>query len=35
VETNPELETNNQVQALWKDYEPRLIKKWRTYRKDL
>lgn len=35
VETNPELETNNQVQALWKDYNPQLIKKWRTYRKDL
>ncbi|WP_224490356.1 GNAT family N-acetyltransferase [Robertkochia flava] len=35
VETNPELETNNQVQALWKDYDPRLIKKWRTYRKEL
>ena len=35
VETNPELETNNQVQALWKDYDPQLIKKWRTYRKEL
>ena len=35
VETNPELETNNQIQALWKDYDPRLIKKWRTYRRDL
>ncbi|THD67819.1 GTP cyclohydrolase [Robertkochia marina] len=35
VETNPELETNNQIQALWKDYDPRLIKKWRTYRKEL
>ncbi|QLE02531.1 GTP cyclohydrolase [Galbibacter sp. BG1] len=35
VETNPELETNNQVQALWKDYNPQLIKKWRTYRKYL
>lgn len=35
VETNPELETNNQVQALWKDYGPRLIKKWRTYRKTI
>ncbi|MBL7473442.1 GNAT family N-acetyltransferase [Robertkochia sediminum] len=35
VETNPELETNNQVQALWKDYDPRLIKKWRTYKKSL
>ncbi|MEL4308539.1 GTP cyclohydrolase [Joostella sp. CR20] len=35
IETNPELETNNQVQALWKDYNPQLIKKWRTYRKYL
>ncbi|MDG3581918.1 MULTISPECIES: GTP cyclohydrolase [Galbibacter] len=35
METNPELETNNQVQALWKDYNPQLIKKWRTYRKYL
>ncbi|MEH6706211.1 MULTISPECIES: GTP cyclohydrolase [Galbibacter] len=35
VETNPELETNNQVQALWKDYNPQLIKKWRTYKKIL
>ncbi|MCF8714145.1 GTP cyclohydrolase [Joostella atrarenae] len=35
VETNPELETNNQVQALWKDYDPKLIKKWRTYTKKL
>lgn len=35
VETNPELETNNQIQALWKDYDPTLIKKWRTYRKEL
>ncbi|MCX2681429.1 GNAT family N-acetyltransferase [Galbibacter sp. EGI 63066] len=35
LETNPELETNNQVQALWKDYNPQLIKKWRTYRKEL
>jgi len=35
METNPELETNSQVQALWKDYNPQLIKKWRTYRKYL
>lgn len=35
METNPELETNNQVQSLWKDYNPQLIKKWRTYRKYL
>lgn len=35
METNPELETNNQVQSLWKDYNPKLIKKWRTYRKYL
>jgi len=35
IETNPELETNNQVLTLWKDYDPQLIKKWRTYRKYL
>ncbi|TRZ45356.1 GTP cyclohydrolase [Robertkochia solimangrovi] len=35
VETNPELETNTQVQALWKDYDPQLIKKWRTFRKTI
>ncbi|WP_224482940.1 GNAT family N-acetyltransferase [Robertkochia aurantiaca] len=35
VETNPELETNIQVQALWKEYGPELIKKWRTYKKEL
>src|SRR5690606_22256758 len=35
METNPELETNNQIHSLWKDYDPRLIKRWRTYRKYL
>ena len=35
METNPELETNNQIHALWKEYNPKLIKKWRTYRKYL
>ncbi|XLS27557.1 GNAT family N-acetyltransferase [Flavobacteriaceae bacterium M23B6Z8] len=35
VETNPELEENQSVQAMWKNYDPRLIKRWRTYTKKL
>jgi len=34
-ETNPELEDNIAVQALWKDYDPILHKRRRTYRKEL
>ncbi len=34
-ETNPELEDNIAVQALWKDYDPVLHKRRRLYRKDL
>ncbi len=33
VETNPELEENKAIQALWKGYEHRLHKRRRTYRK--
>lgn len=35
VETNPELEDNKAIQALWKNYENRLHKRRRTYRKSL
>lgn len=35
VETNPELEDNKAVQALWKNYDNRLHKRRRTYRKSL
>ncbi|HKK46631.1 MAG TPA: GNAT family N-acetyltransferase, partial [Balneolaceae bacterium] len=35
VETNPELEDNKAVQALWKKYDNRLHKRRRTYRKSL
>jgi GNAT superfamily N-acetyltransferase len=35
VETNPELEDNVAVQALWKNYDPVLHKRRRTYRKNL
>ncbi|MEO5582011.1 MAG: hypothetical protein ABIR66_04925 [Saprospiraceae bacterium] len=35
VESNPELETNVQVQLLWKGYEYRQHKRRRTYKKDL
>lgn len=35
VETNPELETNLQVQAIWKDYQPRNHKRRRCYVKAL
>jgi GNAT superfamily N-acetyltransferase len=34
-ETNPELEDNLAVQASWKNYDPTLHKRRRTYRKDL
>lgn len=34
-ETNPELEDNLAVQASWKNYDPVLHKRRRTYRKDL
>lgn len=33
VETNPELEENNAIQLLWKNYEHKLHKRRRTYRK--
>lgn len=35
VETNPELEENKAVQALWNSYENELHKRRRTYRKNL
>ncbi|WP_124981505.1 GTP cyclohydrolase [Nonlabens xiamenensis] len=35
AETNPELEDNTAVQALWKDYDPVLHKRRRIYRKDI
>jgi len=35
AETNPELETNIQVQQLWKDYEKRQHKRRRVYLKKL
>ncbi len=35
VESNPELETNVQVQLLWKGYEYRQHKRRRTYKKEL
>jgi GNAT superfamily N-acetyltransferase len=35
VETNPELETNTQVQAIWKDYNPRQHKRRRCFIKNL
>lgn len=31
VETNPELEENQSVQAMWKNYGPRLIKQWKSF----
>ncbi len=34
-ETNPELEDNVAVQALWKDFNPELHKRRRIYKKDL
>ncbi|NQY07754.1 MAG: GNAT family N-acetyltransferase [Flavobacteriaceae bacterium] len=35
LETNPELEENKAVQALWSDYDPQLHKRRRTYRKNI
>ncbi|MDT8414523.1 MAG: GNAT family N-acetyltransferase [Flavobacteriaceae bacterium] len=35
AETNPELVENKAIQALWKDYNGRLHKRRRTYRKDI
>ena len=35
VETNPELEENKAIQALWNRYESRLHKRRRTYKKEL
>lgn len=35
VETNPELEENQAIQALWKNYNHELHKRRRTYRKDI
>ncbi|WP_299220354.1 GNAT family N-acetyltransferase [uncultured Aquimarina sp.] len=35
VETNPELEENKAIQALWNDYEHEQHKMRRTYRKDI
>ena len=35
VETNPELEENKAIQALWKNYEHQLHKRRRTYRKEI
>lgn len=35
VETNPELEENKAIQQLWKNYEHKLHKRRRTYKKDL
>lgn len=35
VETNPELEENDAIQALWNSYDNRLHKRRRTYRKDI
>jgi hypothetical protein len=35
VETNPELEENKAIQALWKNYKHELHKRRRTYRKEI
>ncbi len=35
VETNPELEDNKAIQQLWKNYEHKLHKRRRTYKKEL
>jgi GNAT superfamily N-acetyltransferase len=35
VETNPELEENNSIQLMWKNYEHELHKRRRTYKKDI
>ena len=35
VETNPELEENNSIQLMWKNYEHKLHKRRRTYKKEI
>ena len=35
VETNPELEENNSIQLMWKNYEHELHKRRRTYKKEI
>ena len=35
VETNPELEENNSIQLMWKNYEHELHKRRRTYKRDI
>jgi len=35
LETNPELEDNQSVQALWRDYNPLVHKKRKTFRKNI
>jgi GNAT superfamily N-acetyltransferase len=35
IETNPELEENNKVQLLWKNFQPIMHKKRKTFRLDL
>lgn len=35
LETNPELEDNQSVQALWKDYNPVIHKRRKTFRKNI
>lgn len=35
LETNPELEDNQNVQALWGDYHPKLHKRRRTFKKEI
>ena len=35
VETNPELEENSSIQLMWKNYDHRLHKRRRTYKKDI
>ncbi|WP_340074023.1 GNAT family N-acetyltransferase [Leptobacterium sp. I13] len=35
AETNPELEENKAVQSLWKHFDPVLVKRWKTFTKEL
>ena len=35
IETNPELEENNKVQLLWKNFQPIMHKKRKTFRLEL
>jgi RimJ/RimL family protein N-acetyltransferase len=35
VETNPELEENSAIQKMWKNYDHKLHKRRRTYKKEL